>query len=456
MTLVVALVLEIIDITIVNTALPSIKAEIGASASAAQWVVVGYSLAFALLLMVGGALGDSFGYRRLFMLGVGGFTIASVACGLAQSPGQLIAARLMQGATGALMAPQSMALMQLLFSPIERVSKLAMFGVIGGIAAIAGPIIGGLLIEADLFGLGWRLIFLINLPVGIAAVVAAARFLPIAKSARPAGHDFGGTLLFGCAIGTILWPLISAEGQTHADIGLYSIMPLALPLTWIGVRHVRRRVKMGHPALFDPAIFDIPTYRLGLGMAISFGAAGSGFLLIFAFALQVVRGESALTTGLLHVPYGLGTMFGIAFLSRSLLPRLGRWLPFAGSLVMAASVTICLLAVENSQVPLWHLAISMLVAGIGMGMTAGCIGPITFSQMDREHAGSASGVMKTAQQLGAALGVALTGSAFFIWASKLAWSGAFAAAAVTLAMLLICGSCAFLLPPQIFGSSRTS
>ena len=169
LTVIIAVVLEVADSTIVNTALPAIRQALDASAAEMQWIVAGYLLVLGSLLLLGGRLGDALGHSRVFLWGVGGFVLASVLCGLAQDATQLVLARLVQGAAGAFMAPQTMALVQLLYTPIERITRMAYFGVIVGLAAIIGPIAGGLLIELDLFGLGWRAIFLINLPVGLNA-----------------------------------------------------------------------------------------------------------------------------------------------------------------------------------------------------------------------------------------------------------------------------------------------
>ena len=235
LTLVVALVLEIVDLTIVNTALPAIQADFGGDAQASQWIVAGYSLAFALLLMAGGRMGDSFGYRRMFLWGVAGFTLSSVLCGVAGSGTELVLARLLQGATGAMMAPQFMALMQVLFEPLERVSKLAMFGVIGGLAAIIGPIIGGILIAADAFGLGWRLIFLINVPVGALAMISGWLYLPETRSRRPAGYDVSGIVIFGLAIAALLWPLVRGN-HGAPSAAEWTLLAAAAPLGWLGWR----------------------------------------------------------------------------------------------------------------------------------------------------------------------------------------------------------------------------
>lgn len=453
LVLVVALVLEIVDTTIVNTALPAIKAGIGADPVHAQWIVAGYSVSFALLLMAGGRLGDSYGYRRMLVWGVAGFTLASAGCGLAQDGGQLVAARLLQGATGAVMAPQSMALMQVLFNPLERVAKMAMFGLIGGLAAIVGPILGGVLIHADLFGLGWRLLFLINLPIGLLTIVAALRLLPPTRSGRHVGYDIGGMVWFGLAVAALLWPLIAAEGGNgwHGGGAMLPLIGAALPLGWLGWRHVAARVREGRPALFDPSLFAIPTFRTGLAMSVAFAAANGGFLLVFAFALQVERGQTPLTTGLLHMPFGFGAMVGIGLLSRKLLPRLGRMIPLLGSLVMALSCGLVLGAIGWNW-PLASVVPAMVAAGIGMGMTTGSIGPITFAQVDRDHAGAASGLLKTCQQLGTALGVALIGSAYFGWAALAGAVPSVFAAAIVCGILVACLFLGLRLPLTIFSA----
>ena len=449
LVLVVALVLEIVDMTIVNIALPAIKTGIGADAVHAQWIVAGYSVSFALLLMAGGRLGDSLGYRRMMVWGVAGFTLASAACGLAQDGAQLVAARLLQGATGALMAPQSMALLQVLFDPLERVARMALFGVVGGLAAIAGPILGGILIDADVFGLGWRLLFLINVPVGVVTILAALRFLPNSRSHLPGGYDLAGTLWFGAAVGALIWPLIGGEGEGRGHGDQLWLTLAALPLGWLGRQHVTRRTAEGRPALFDPAILAIPTFRIGLAMSVAFAAANAGFLFVFAFALQAERGQSPLMAGLLHMPFGLGAMFGIGFMSRRLLPRMGRTLPLIGALLMAVSCLLVLAAIGLGW-PLVSVAPAMVTAGSGMGMTIGSIGPITFSHMDRAHAGAASGLVKTCQQLGSGLGVALIGSAYFGWATAIGLRPSLFCAWLLAAILAWCATLATRLPSTIF------
>ena len=450
MTLIVAVVLEIVDLTIVNTALPAITSSLSASAEAVQWTVAGYALSFALLLMAGGRLGDALGYRRVFLLGVTGFTLASVACGLAQTPEQLVLARLAQGASGAIMSPQALALMQVLFTPLERVSKLALFGLVGGLAAIAGPVLGGLLIELDLLGLGWRLIFLINLPIGLFALVSGWLFLPDRKSAQTGGFDGLGTVLFGLAVLFLLWPL------TRAESGWGTLEPLVLalagPLAFLTWRHASLRVAARRAAVFDPSLLAIRPFRLGLAISTVFSAASAGFLLTFAFALQAERGESALTTGLLHMPFGFGAMIGIAVLGRNFLPRLGKWVLVAGGLAMMLSELLILIAIGLWQWPWAGMILPLVVAGMGMGALSGCITPVALAQVDTDHAGAASGMLKTSQQVGSALGIAVNGSIYFMLTDGGLMPASLAGGLVTAAILALTTALALRLPGVIFNT----
>ncbi|MDE2435609.1 MAG: MFS transporter [Sphingomonadales bacterium] len=447
-TLIIAVVLEIVDLTIINTALPAISADFAANAEAVQWIVAGYALSFALLLMAGGRLGDSFGYRRVFLIGVAGFTLSSMACGLARNADELVAARLLQGATGAIMSPQAMALMQVLFSPLERVSKLALFGLVGGLAAIAGPILGGLLIKANLLGLGWRLVFLINFPVGLLALVSGWYFLPERRSAHPAGFDAAGMALLGAAVLGVLWPLTRSEaGWTWREwTSLSCVGPLVL-WAW---HHVSARIEARRPALFDPALFAIRPFRLGLAISIAFAAANTGFLLAFAFALQAERGETPLTTGLLHMPFGLGAMVGIAVLGRNFLPRYGKWVMVAGGVTMALATSAVLAGIGALALPLPALTPLLVMAGLGMGALSGCIAPVAVAQVDKDHAGAASGLLKTAQQLGAALGIALSGSIYFAWKGNAQIPPSLAVVSVIAGLLALCVVLALRLPERIF------
>lgn len=444
-TLIVALVLEIVDLTIVNTALPVIQADFGGNAAYAQWTVAGYSLSFAMLLLLGGRLGDLYGGRAMFLLGVGGFTLASIACGAANSPQQLVTARILQGAAGAIMAPQVLAMMQLLYTPVERIGRLAWFGVIGGLAAIAGPIIGGALISADLFGLGWRSIFLINGPIGVAALIAGVRFLPRAAPSKRGRVDVLGSLTFGLALGGLLIPLIRGERLSWNWESIVSFVA-AMVLTLVGWKSLKRRKAIGRPIIFDPALMAIPIFRQALIIATCFSAASTGFLFVFAYGLQSQLGYSPFATGLIHLPFGAGVMFGIAFIGRRFLARAGKLILAIGAVIMATAATLAIIWIFSGGPGIELLLPVLVVAGIGMGMMSGPIPPITVSRVNRADAGAASGILKTVQQSGAAIGVALAGSAYF----ALQDFGLIAAIAIIDIILIACVWLALALPDDIF------
>ncbi|WP_395337294.1 MFS transporter [Novosphingobium sp. BL-8H] len=448
LTLMVALVLEIVDVTIVNTALPVIERDFGAAAAQAQWVAAAYSLAFALLLMLGGRLGDAFGYNRLFIGGVAGFTFASLLCGMSGSPDQLIAARVLQGAAGAMMAPQVMALIQVLFEPLERVAKLAWVGVIGGLSAICGPIIGGVLIHANLFDLGWRSVFLINVPVGIAAVIVASRLLPAARSPVARGIDGGGTTLFAASMAALLYPLVRGHdlGWRPWHMALLVAAPILLAIVW---RRTLRRQRSGEATLFAPELFGQRQFSFGLAIALAFGAATGGFLFVFAFGAQKLLGFSPLETGLLHIPFSAGVMLGIAFLGRKLVTSHGKWVLVGGIALMALFAGGTLLWIE-SGIAFWWALPCLALAGTGMGMTSGPLTPVILARVDRSHAGVASGLIKTVQELGMALGIAVVGTAFFASAPAGEVGAILPAIAAIEGLMLLCLALALQLPAPLF------
>lgn len=411
-TVLVAFVMDVVDSTIVNTALPAIQAALGASDRAMQWVVSGYFLTFAVLLVVGGRLGDLFGYARMFVIGVVGFTLASLACGIAGDGSSLAIARLAQGAAAAIMAPQGVALIQLLYTPTERIGRLAAFGVIGGLAAIGGPVLGGLLIEWNPLGLGWRSVFLINLPFGISALIAGLTLLPPGRSGHALRPDVPGSLLLFAALGTLLLPLI--EGRAAGWPWWTAVMGLAsVALWWAFWRYERRRRALFGSALIEPSLFADRSFRIGLTATTGFAIASGGFLLTFSLTLQRGLGYAPIDVALLHIPFGLGVMAGISQIGRKALPRHGRRVPMTGALVMAAGCVATALAIRLALSPVVIGAL-LLVAGIGMGSLSGPLGPITLARVDRNHAGVAGAMHKTVQQIGGALGTALIATVYFM------------------------------------------
>jgi EmrB/QacA subfamily drug resistance transporter len=409
----VAFAMDLIDMTIVNVALPSIKADLGAGAASLQWMVAGYSMTFAMLLILGGRLGDIYGYGRIFAIGVAAFTLASLLCGLAPSAGALVAARLAQGAAAALMLPQVLALAQIMFAPHERIAALSLFGVLGGVCGVMGPVLGGLIIGADLFGLGWRPIFLINIPVGIACVVAALRLLPSAPASGAVKLDVGGALVLAAALACLLYPMIQGR-----ELGwpAWLLAPAAAGLVLLGVFHRRcgLRMRKNGSALAPPELFTHLGFNVGLLLTLAFQIASVGLLFVLSLTLQQGLGMTAAHAGLIHAPYALGAMLAIGYVSRRIFPKLGVRMLSLGAGVMAAGLVWLAFAMG---IPGAHglvaIGAGMFLAGFGMGLVAGPLPPVTLASIDLANAGAGSGVLKSVQQFGAAAGAALLGAIFF-------------------------------------------
>lgn len=410
-TILLAFVMDVVDSTIVNTTLPAIQSGLAATDRAMQWVVSGYFLTFAVLLVVGGRLGDLFGYARMFVIGVVAFTLASWACGMAGDGEILSFARLAQGAAAAIMAPQGVALIQLLYLPAERIGRLAAFGVIGGLAAIGGPVVGGFLIEWSPLGLGWRSVFLINLPFGILALVAGLTLLPPGRSATALRPDVPGSLLLFGALGTLLLPLI--EGRAAGWPWWTAVMGIASGgLWWAFWRYERRRRRSIGSALIEPSLFADSSFSIGLTATAGFAMASAGFLLTFSLTLQRGLGYAPIDVALLHIPFGLGVMAGISQIGRKALPRHGRRVPMTGAVAMASGCLATALAIWL-VLPAIPIGAALLLSGIGMGTLSGPLGPITLARVDRNHAGVAGAMHKTVQQIGGALGTALIATIYF-------------------------------------------
>lgn len=407
------MVLELIDMTILNVAIPTLRNDFGATPSHVQWMVAGYTTVFALLLITTGRLGDIFGYKRMLMIGMGGFTVSSMLCGIAPTPDTLVAARLLQGLTGAMMVPQGTSLVQVMFAPHERMKPLAIYGLLGGLATMLGPVIGGAIIGADWFGLGWRPIFLVNLPIGILALFVAFYVLPNGGSSDAPRLDWTGTFLSMSALFALLFPLIQSNRVGWPILNV-AMLVASIPLAWLLVRHTLNRKKTGEPTLIEPAVLGVRAFRVGLSVTILFQIACTGFIFILPIALQSGVGLSATETGFAHLPMALAVAFGIGFLSRKLLPRFGTRMMSVGSLIMVVGIGLVGLIVQaggfDDPTPLYA---PMFVTGFGMGLITGPLPPCTLSDVEVAHAGAGSGMLKTVQQLGGALGVALVGNLFF-------------------------------------------
>lgn len=409
-----AFVMDLLDNTIVNIAIPSIRENLGASYATIQWLIAGYALSFAVLLITGGRMGDVFGYKKLFMWGVGGFTLASLLSGLAWNSEVLIGARLLQGGMAALMVPQVMSLMQVMFKPSERGGVMGIFGALAGVAASLGPVIGGILIHFNIAGLDWRPIFLINVPVGIFALFMAAKYLPDGKSPHPLKLDLVGTLLVVASMFLVVFPLI--EGRDYDwPLWCFAMMAAAIPVLglfiwWQGVKDK----KDGSP-LVVPALMKTRTFVTGLIVNVIFEGAMIGFFLPFTLILQVGLGYEVIEAALTGIPTAIGISVVMAVFGQKLIPKLGRYTMTLGTVVMAMGLGLIYLFVNwhGLDTTPWEFIPGLLVTGAGMALIMSPMFSVVLTDVDSKHAGSASGVLNAVQQLGGAVGTALIGVFFF-------------------------------------------
>lgn len=409
-----AFVMDLLDSTIVNIAIPSIQANLGASYSAIQWLIAGYSLAFALLLITGGRMGDVFGYKKVFMIGIAGFTGASLLAGLAPNTEMLVGARLFQGMMAALMVPQVMSLMQVMYKPHERGAVMGMFGMLGGLAASLGPIIGGLLIKANLFGWDWRPIFLINLPVGIAALILSPKFLPDGKSVHPLHIDIKGTLLIIVALSLLIFPLI--EGR-ELDWPLWTLgmLAAALPVLMLFWWYETRKDKRDGSALIVPALFKVRTFISGLALNLVVEGVMLGYFLTTTLLLQVGLGYSAIEAAVTGIPTAVGMTIGFAVLGQKMIVKYGRWVISMGAVIFTAGLLGVTWVIEHfmTKAQPWEFTLPLLILGVGLSLIMVPIYSAALQDVDSGHAGSASGIISAIQQVGGAIGIAVIGVIFF-------------------------------------------
>jgi EmrB/QacA subfamily drug resistance transporter len=409
-----AFVMDLLDNTIVNVAIPSIQSNLGASYADIQWLSAGYALAFAVLLITGGRLGDVVGYKKLFISGVVGFTLASLISGLAGSPEVLIGARLFQGATAALMVPQVMSLMQVMYKPKERGAVMGLFGALGGLAASLGPIVGGFLIQANIAGLDWRPIFLINIPIGIIAFIGAIKYLPDGKSPHPLKLDIVGTILIIIALTMFIFPLIQGRElgwPSWVFIMIAASLPIIALFAWW---QIKKNKKDGSPLVL-PSLFKASTFRVGLLANIVFQMIMLGFFFTFTLVLQIGLGYGVLEAALTGIPTAVGISVSIGFLAGKLTPILGRYTMTLGTIVMAIGLglIVLVLGLNGLNTTPWEFIPGLLFTGAGMGLIMGLVFSVTLKDVDPKHAGSASGTLSAIQQVGGAIGIALVGVIFF-------------------------------------------
>jgi EmrB/QacA subfamily drug resistance transporter len=404
--------MQLVDISIVNVAIPSIQRDLDATYAQIQWVLAGYQLAFAVTLITGGRLGDIFGRKRLFMLGMAGFTLASALCGLAQSPAMLIGARIFQGFMGALMFPQTLSVIQVTFPPRERGTAFGLFGATIGLATITGPLVGGLLINGDLLGLEWRPIFLVNVPIGIVALALAMRYLDESKAPDALRTDLVGVGIVSAGLLLLVYPLVQGR-----DLGwppwTFISMAAAVPVLAGFVAWERRKKADGSP-LVELDLFRQRAFVAGLLVAGIFFMGIPAFFLTFTLWLQIGLGFSALHAGLTGIPFAVGSAIASAASVR-LAPRLGRRILSLGALLISLGMTGIIVTVDrySGAIHSWQLIPALAVCGLGLGCVIAPLVNVVLAGIRGQDAGSASGVLTTVQQLGGAVGVAVIGVIFF-------------------------------------------
>ncbi|MEV4394992.1 MFS transporter [Nonomuraea sp. NPDC049607] len=402
--------MDLLDATIVTVAAPAVAQDLGAGDAQIQWTIAAYTLTLGAGLITGGRLGDQYGRKRLFMIGLAGFMVTSALCALAVDPGMLIGMRAGQGLTAGILVPQVFGIIRASFAPAERAKAFGAYGAVQGLASVAGPLLGGLLVDINLFGLGWRTIFWINVPVSVLALVIGAKVLPESRSASTARLDLMGALLAAAGILLLLLPIIQTEtwGRTWAG---YVLLAAGTGLLAIFLVHERRLV--GKEPVFDPALLRIRAFAVGLGASVLFfGGIGSYFLTLSVY-LQEGTGRTAWETGLVILPYALGSII-TSGLGVALAARAGRTLLIIGSLTIAASQLVLWFIVKDGDDPgYWLLALALFVGGLGLGLAAPILVNVVLAGVPGRNAGAAGGVLSTVNQVGGAVGIAVLGTIFF-------------------------------------------
>jgi EmrB/QacA subfamily drug resistance transporter len=406
-------VMDLLDATVVGVASPSIQAGFGGSSTQIQWIAAAYTLAFAVLMITGARLGDIVGRRRMFLVGVAGFGLCSLLCACSASAGMLIGMRALQGGFAAMVVPQGLGLVREMFPPADLARAFGVFGPVMGLGAVAGPVLGGYLTDADLAGTGWRAVFLVNVPLAAAAFAAALRVLPESRAPHRPRLDLVGVAVLSTAVLLLVYPLVQGR-----DLGWplwsYLLMAASAPAFAVFVRHQRAVLRRGGSPLVEPGLFARRGFAGSLAVGLVFFASLTGLVLVVPLYLQYGLGFSAQHAGLAMVPWALGSAAGATLSGAWLGPRFGRATLQAGLLASAAGVGAVALTVRLAGAPGgWQLAPALLLAGIGLGLVMAPFFDIALAGVADEEAGSASGVLNAVQQLSGSVGVAVLGTAFF-------------------------------------------
>lgn len=399
-----------LDFFIVNVAIPSAQHDLHATGAQIQWLVAGFGLAYGTGLLTGGRLGDLYGRRRLFGLGLTLFTLTSAACGLAPTAAFLVLARVLQGASAALFAPQVLAILSTAYTGGARARALNLYGFTMGVAAVIGQLLGGLLIESNPWSLGWRSCFLINLPIGAGALLLTLRVVPESRSDGRPRLDTIGVVLVTLALVALAMPLI--EGREEGwPLWTWLSLGASGPLLLGFAVHQHAREARDAAPLIDLSLFRERTFTIGLLAQLLFFMGQAAYFLVLAVYLQEGRGVPPLQSGELFVAIGAGYL-ATSIAADRVARRLGRQVIALGALIRVAGMAALLVTIQaTSSLPL--LAPALVLVGAGSGLTIGPLAATVLARVPPDHAGGASGVLTTALQVGNAMGVAVIGVIFY-------------------------------------------
>ncbi|MET7477282.1 MFS transporter [Streptomyces sp. NPDC005648] len=406
--------MSLLDVTIVAVALPSMQRDLHASAPAIQWVVSGYALAFALVLVTAGRVGDAIGRHRVFLLALTAFVLCSAAAGAAPNITFLVVARLAQGVAAGCLAPQNSALIQQLFRGAERGRAFGLFGATVGISSAVGPVVGGLVLALADGPQGWRWIFYVNVPIGAIALLLGIRLLPRAAPGRRERLDLGGVVLLGCGVLALMLPLVLAEsgGVRH----LWWLFAVGAAFLVAFARWERRiAAREGRPLLDPRLVTDARGYAIGAAIATLYFVGFSGVWLVFALYFQNGLGYSPLRSGLAVTPFALGSACAAAIAGR-LVDRLGRLLTVCGlaGVVLGLGGTALILRLAPAGTAVWLALPALLAGGLGSGCVISPNVTMTLREVPVRMAGAAGGALQTGQRLGGAIGTAALPGLFYV------------------------------------------
>ena len=411
---VVASVMDLLDSTITQTAAPAIRRELGGSYADLEWLSAAYTLAMSVTLLLGSRLGDIVGRRRMLLLGMAGFVGASMLCALAPSPATLVASRSVQGAAAGMMVPQGFGLMRELFGDAGQQKAFGVFGPVMGLAAVAGPLVGGGLVNLNVLGTGWRMIFAVNVPLGLAALAAGQRLLPRNHPATPDARPDLLSIVLGMlgAVG-LVYPLIEGRSQGWPAWS-FAMLAAGLAVLVAFARRQRRRVRQGRSPLVEPSVLRRRPYVAGLAVVVGFIGAMGGMMIALNVMYQLGLGFSPLACAAATVAIPVAAIAG-SITSSALLAKIGRTTMHIGIAVMALGLIVAVVVLRGSAGPIsaWDLAGPLALAGYGMGMVFVPMFDVILAGVEHHELGSASGLLESVQQLAMSIGIAVVGTVLF-------------------------------------------